>query len=176
MMKSISDRREPHPTSYDRSGQLMLELWPQRPVIGLACPECGAPMHNGLACREIYEELLNLESNDPDGAGSVHSLSVVCYVLQHPRGYSNAALTWGLSSLKEFLKKGSSWSESQPNRRGIFKFLRRKHKTGPAIRPSIPTRWQMTIDQVYRPDLVGHPERVKRWARTILIDLEGGSF
>ena len=84
-MKTMTDRREPHPTSYDHSGQMMVELWPQRPAIEAACPECGALVLNGLACREIYEELLDLENSDPDGAGSVHSLSVVCYVLQHPR-------------------------------------------------------------------------------------------
>ena len=175
-MKTVMDIREPIPTSYDRSGQMMVELWPERPAFQVACPECGAPMHNGLACREIYEELLNLESSDPDGAGSVHSLSVVCYVLQHPRGYSDAALTWGLNSLKEILKNGRPRSNSPPSRRGIFDFFKRKLTAGPAIRPAAPTRWQMTIDQVYRSDSLGHPERVRRWAWTILTDLEGGSL
>jgi hypothetical protein len=168
-MTTLSEKRQPQPGLYDRSGQLMVELWPSRPEIKVVCPECGAQAVDGRACREIYEDLLSLESQDPDGAGSVHSLSVLCYVLQHPHGYSDAALSWGVTSLKEILNDGHLKEESKP--RGLFRIFRRKPKWLGTRRPKMPSRWQITIDQVYHPDPHGHPERVRRWARTILGDL-----
>lgn len=174
-MTTLSEKRIARPGSYDRSGQLMAELWPSRPEVKVVCPECGAQALDGRSCREIYEELLNLESHDPGGAGSVHSLSVLCYVLQHPQGYSDAALSWGVSSLKDILEDGQLREETHPKPRGLFQIvkntIRRKPRGNGKGRPKAPSRWQMTIDQVYRPDPHGHPQRVQRWARTILGDL-----
>jgi hypothetical protein len=170
-MTTLSEKRLARPGRYDRSGQLMVELWPERPAIEVVCPECGAPMVNGRTCREIYEELLDLETQDPDGAGSVHALSVLCYVLQHPRGYSDAALSWGVASLKEILEDGQLKETSHHKPGGLFRIFRRKPKLVGSGRPAIPSRWQITIEQVYRPDPHGHPERVQRWACAILGDL-----
>lgn len=173
-MTTQTERKTPRPGIYDRSGQLMVELWSQQPIVSTACQECGAPMVNGQTCREMYEELLNQETQDPHGAGSVHSLSVLCYVLQHPHGYSDAALTWGVASLKEILQDDRPRKQPQEKKpKGLFRLFRRKPQPIVRTRPAIPDRWQLTIDQVYRPDPHGHPERVRRWAHAILGDLEG---
>jgi hypothetical protein len=176
-MKTTTTKKQPHPSGYDRSGQLMMEIWPFPAAVETACPECGAPAVNGRSCRELYEELLELETSDPTGAGSVHNLSVLCYVLQHPRDYSDAALSWGVSSLRECLDNGHSRKKPQPQSRGLFNSLflralfRHKPKATPASRPALPSRWRMTIDQVYLPHPQGHPERVQQWARAILADI-----
>ena len=102
----------------------------------------------------------------------MHALSVVCYVLQHPSGYSNETLNWGISSLRKILANGLYWAEDHPKGRGLFRRFRRKLKEVPASPPVIPDRWQLTIDQVYCHDPAGHPTRVKRWASAILSDLE----
>jgi hypothetical protein len=176
-MKTTTTKKQPRPGGYDRSGQLMAEILPFPMAVSTACPECGAPPVNGRSCRELYEELLELETSDPTGAGSVHNLSVLCYVLQHPRDYSNAALNWGVSSLRECLDTGNSRKEPRPQPNRLFNtwplraLFRRKPKTMSANRPALPTRWRMTIDQVYKPDPQNHPARVQQWARAILADI-----
>jgi len=170
-MTTLSEKRQAQPSGFDRSGQLIVELWPQHQAIQVVCPECGAPMVNGRTCREIYEELLDLESQDPDGAGSVHSLSVLCYVLQHPHGYSDSALSWGVTSLKDILENGQIRDEQRGRFKGLSRIFRRRPRWLGGSRPMMPDRWQMTIDQVYRADPRGHPQRVQCWARAILRDL-----
>ena len=178
-MDITTTKRKPQPSGYDRSGQMMLEFWPFRPQISTACPECGAPEVGGYACRELFEQLLELESKDPDGAGSVHNLSVLCYVLQHPKGYSNAALNWGISALRDCLEVGPTQRVARPEPRGLFSWLRRTPKalatawrSEEQARPAIPSRWHVTIDKVFQPDPQGHPDRVQQWARAILTDLQ----
>jgi hypothetical protein len=183
-METITNKRQPRPGGYDRSGQMMVEFWPVQPAITTAafyssagCPECGAPEVNGHTCREQYEGLLELETRDPAGAGSVHSLSVLCYVLQHPRDYSDAALNWGITSLQELLGNTGSQKEHGPKPRSLLAgwtraLFRRKPKFKAGKRPAIPSRWRVTIDQVFHADPNGHPERVQQWARSILADLE----
>ena len=60
------------------------------------CAECGAPLPAGGTCRELFHELLALESRLPGGpTGIAHFHAVACYALQHPdgMGYTADALT-----------------------------------------------------------------------------------
>jgi hypothetical protein len=48
------------------------------------CQECGANLPESGDCRELFHELLVLESQVPGAAGSLtHFYTVACYVLQH---------------------------------------------------------------------------------------------
>lgn len=59
-----------------------------------ACPECGAPLPQGGSCEEYVHELLALESGVPGAAGAVpHFFAVASYNLQHPLGFTPAALS-----------------------------------------------------------------------------------
>src|SRR5690349_23666145 len=68
------------------------------------CPECGAIWRAGQTCDDVFNEILVLEFNDPV-AGSVHHLSVPCYMLQHNR-YSDDGLKWVAQGLVKFLEGG----------------------------------------------------------------------
>lgn len=54
-----------------------------------SCAQCGATPRDGLSCRDAFDDLLAFEFVDREAFGPVHHLTVACYCLQHPDGYSD---------------------------------------------------------------------------------------
>ncbi|MHC1784441.1 MAG: DUF5946 family protein [Anaerolineaceae bacterium] len=76
---------------------------------GQFCPECGGIYKDNRTCQQIFDEFLIKEFTDPE-FGAVHFITVACFMIQHRR-YSDKALGWIDSKLRDFLDKGLSADE-----------------------------------------------------------------
>jgi len=143
------------------------------------CPDCGAIVADGSACRAMFDELLALEYAAPSAFGAVHHLTVAAYSLQHPRGYSRAVIRgWrtmiaesldGLATPADFLRRAR-----EEARRGV-----KLRVLEPGGEPPVgwPREWPMTVADVVvpltdPPDAEGHIDRVRRWAASIRATLD----
>ncbi len=54
------------------------------------CPECDAPIVNGMTCWEMLGAILAWEYHDPELMAE-HFLTVASYNLQHPAQFTGAA-------------------------------------------------------------------------------------
>ncbi len=136
------------------------------------CPECGAPPFAGLACRTMFETLMAYEYEDP-ACGAVHHITVLCYNLQHLRRFTGEALEWSRAALKTAIERGTSPAYLRRQARDRYEGSQRVLRAEPAPPPDHPRRWTKTVADVYRPDRLGHADRVYAWARAILADMEG---
>lgn len=138
------------------------------PMIPSECCQCGAPAREGLTCRQQYEALLALEYQDPKGAGALHHLTVLCYILQHPNDFSSEALAWASRAVEDTLEHGMSTEEFRRRAREIYAPEARRWKVTRALRPtgslSEPVSWALTVADVYTGAPDGHIQRVRAWA------------
>jgi hypothetical protein len=138
------------------------------------CPECGAPHTGGLTCRSAFDEFLALELTDPE-YGSVHLLTVACYMIQHGQ-YTDEALAWIERRLRDHLEGGipaetirrEAAGETDQGKRD-WKVTRR-----PGDPPQPKIQWSMTIMDVARDhrDAESYRELVKEWARRTLQEMK----
>ena len=142
------------------------------------CPDCGAPIGDKSSCRSLFDELLAHEYLFPTAFGAVHHLTVAAYYLQHPRGFSLAAMRGWHTIITESLDRAATPAE----------FLRRA-RTRSDARVKIrerdaeppdgwPRTWPMTVADVVVPsgdvpNAEGHIHRVTQWAQAIRETLGG---
>ena len=136
-----------------------------------ACPECGAPLVNGLSCWEQLGALLAWEYDDAE-LQAEHFLTVAAYNLQHPAQFTDEALAGLRSALVARLDRGVGVQELR--RRAARRFEGQKRVLKPASeRHPVPRRWSMTIADVYTPEQpAGAANRVRVWAAAIRRELE----
>jgi len=140
-----------------------------------SCPDCGAPIADNGSCRSLFDELLAHEYAFPAAFGAVHHLTVAAYYLQHPRGFSRAAIRgWrsiitesldGAATPAEFLRRARAPSDAKVRTVRI-----RERGTQPP--EGWPRAWPMTVaDAVVppgeEPNADGHIRRVTQWAKAI---------
>jgi hypothetical protein len=130
------------------------------------CPECGAPLVDGLTCSEQFGAILAWEAHDPELLAE-HFLTVAGYNLQHPAQFTDEALAGLRAGLIDRLDNGVAVEELRRRAARTFdgpkRVLKREAERRPALR-----RWPLTIADVYIPDRPeGAAERVRRWAATI---------
>lgn len=137
----------------------------------VTCPECGAPMTNGMTCWEQLGAVLAWEVDDPKLLAE-HFLTVASYNLQHPARFTEDALAGLRSAFVERLDKGVAVPELR--RRAARRFegkarvLKRPTERRPVLR-----RWSRTIADVYTPDRPGGAAaRVRAWAAAIRKELD----
>lgn len=131
------------------------------------CEQCGAVSPNGQSCEEQFHDLLALEYQDPAGAGRVHHLTVLCYMLQHNR-YSDEGRAFAISMLEANLEQGTTPRElRQQGRKALDSRTRDWNVTRPAaVHQRI--AWLMTIANVCGGDPNNHNARVVKWAESVL--------
>ena len=131
-----------------------------------ACPECAAPLVNGLTCWEQLGAVLAWEVNDPELAAE-HFLTVACYNLQHPAQFTDEALAWLRSAFADHLDRAVA--VGQLRRRAGRQFEGRTRVLRPASEQSPTLRqWNRTVADVYLPDRrAGAAERVRAWAAAV---------
>jgi hypothetical protein len=137
-----------------------------------SCPDCGATIADNGTCRALFDELLAHEYAFPAAFGAVHHLTVAAYYLQHPRGFSRAAIRgWraiitdsldGAATPAEFLRRARARSDAKVR-------IRERDAKPPEGWPSI---WPMTVADVVvapgeTPNADGHIRRVTQWAKAI---------
>lgn len=134
------------------------------------CPECGAPLVEGLNCWEQLGAIIAWEWQDPELLAQ-HFLTVASYNLQHPAQFMEEAIAGLRSVYVDYLDKGLTIAEIRKRvstaTDGAYRVLKE-----PAERQPVQRSWAMTIADVYIP---GHPEnaadRVKAWAAAIRKEL-----
>jgi hypothetical protein len=134
------------------------------------CPECGAPVVDGLTCWEQLGLLIAWEFEDPE-LQAEHFLTVSAYNLQHPAQFTDEALAGLRAMFVEHLDNGLTVTEIR--RRvgrgfaGNTRVLKDESERRPVLRS-----WSMTIADVYlpcRPE--GAAARVRAWAASIRAEL-----
>ena len=140
------------------------------------CPDCGAPIADNGSCRALFDELLAHEYVFPAAFGAVHHLTVAAYYLQHPRGFSRAAIRgWraiitesldGTATPAEFLGRARAQSDARAR-------IRERDAQPP---DGWPRTWPMTVADVVvpaeEPNADGHIRRVTQWANAIRTTLD----
>lgn len=137
------------------------------------CPECGAPMANGMTCWEMLGAIIAWEYDDPELLVE-HFLTVASYNLQHPAQFTEATLAGLRTVFSERLDHGLGIAEIRRRvgnaAAGTTRVLRLEAERQPVLR-----KWAMTIADVYLPDQpAGAAGRVRAWAVVIRHGLEPG--
>jgi hypothetical protein len=130
------------------------------------CPQCGA-----VGCKEKYGTMLALEFEQPTVFGAVHHITVVCYNLQHPDTFSDEALAWMRSSLRDIIDDNLSGPDLLKRARGSFGGNARVKRVGARGEGHARARWSMTAADVRTSVPAVYVEDVRAWAASILKDL-----
>jgi hypothetical protein len=142
----------------------------------LECSECGAILPEGSSCEDYFHELLALESTVPGAAGAVpHFLAVASYNLQHPLGFTPAALSGlrrtladvlaGRARIDDARRRASAGAEGATRvRRRADTALSEEEK---ALLDAWPRRWPMTVLDVCRVQPEKYAECVRVWATAV---------
>jgi hypothetical protein len=134
------------------------------------CSECGAPLPEGGVCRDYFHELLLLEAQVPNTAGSLlHFYAVASYVLQHPIDftYTADALAGLRATLAEALDGKLTVADIRRRNRRLDGAARVTRRPGDAIVQWYRGTWPMTVLDVCRVAPDAYAERVVEWARSI---------
>ena len=135
------------------------------------CPECGAPVPGGGACRDNFHALLLLESEIPGGPGDVpHFYAVASYALQHPEsmGYTAEAVAGLRACLADHLDARLSLDAVRRRvRRGAEGANRVTRRGGDEVVRWPVGTWPVTVADVCAGGTEGYGERVEQWARSI---------
>lgn len=143
----------------------------------MTCTQCGATGRADLTCREAFDELLALEFADREAFGPVHHLTVACYYLQHPDGFSDGvrAMWRRLISAPE---AGRAFAVStMAATRHQFEGATRVREPGREAPEWWPRRWAHTaldalpVDDADR-TAAGHVRRVRAWAVSVRAALD----
>jgi hypothetical protein len=132
-----------------------------------ACPECGAPLRDGVTCQAQFEALLFLEYEHPDKAAKVHHLMVMCYMLHHNR-YSDDAARWVVEGLEACLERGVTPSELRRQNRSVVDSGVRRWKVIGSTTLTRHIAWPMTIMDIDSTDADAYCVAVTEWARSSL--------
>lgn len=143
-------------------------------MIPNTCPQCGASLQEDRTCESVFNEFLVLEFTDP-GYGSVHMLTVACYMIQHGK-YTDGGLVWMAQTLRDYLENGKpveqirqqAAKETSQGKRG-WKVMR-----GPGDPPQGKVGWSMTIVDVARryQDAESYRDLITQWARVTLEEMQ----
>ena len=135
-------------------------------VQSVGCPECGAPLVDGLSCWEQLGALLAWEYDDAE-LRAEHFLTVASYNLQHPAQFTDEALAELRASLVDYVDRSVGVQELRRRAARKFEGSRRVLKEVSQRRP-VRRRWSMTIADVYLPEQPkGAAARVKAWGAAI---------
>jgi hypothetical protein len=134
------------------------------------CPECGAPMVQGMTCWDMLGAIGAWEFQDPELMAE-HFLTVASYNLQHPAQFTEAALAGLRAAFIDRLDKGVAVAEIRRRvgraSAGSARVLRPESERHPVLR-----QWAMTIADVYLPEQPqAAAERVRAWAAAIRREL-----
>ena len=140
------------------------------------CAECGAPLDDGRACRDYFEEMLTLEARVPDAPGALpHFLAVASYNLQHPSSFTVEAIEGLRMSVADVLAGHATLADVRRRAArgaGGTKRVRRRADEGPST-GLWRREWPMTVRDVCRVGPDQYAERVREWAVSIIATTDG---
>lgn len=141
-----------------------------------ACEECGSPLVGSESCRGFFDRLLAVEFEDRR-AFAEHHLTVACYCLQHPKGYSGEAVDAWWELVRASLEQGTSPATIRRAMSAQFEGATSVRREGSHVAVWWPRRWPMTVRDVVQPEEQDasptmHVDRVRTWARSVLETLD----
>src|SRR4051812_35709077 len=114
------------------------------------CPECAAPLINGMTCWEMLGAIIAWEYEDPE-LRAEHFLTVASYNLQHPAQFTQATLASLAAVFVERIDRGLGIAEIRRRvgavAAGAARVLKPQEERTTVLR-----QWSMTIADVYLPD------------------------
>lgn len=135
-----------------------------------ACPECGAPLVEGMTCWEQLGAIISWEGQDPE-LQAVHFLTVAAYNLQHSAQFTDEVLAGLRIALIDYLEHGVSTEKLRRRAAYAYEGKRRVLKAKADWQPIL-RQWPLTIASVYLPDQpTGAADRVRAWATAIRREL-----
>lgn len=142
------------------------------------CPECGAPARPH-SCEDLFGTVLALDHSRRAPWGPLHSVTVSCFLLQHPSRLPEAARArpWGV--LHTYLDGGLPAVTRLTERARRANSHRGRDGRPPAAVPGFPpppvtappAAFGVTIDDVAHDGTFpadGFPERVTAWAEAVV--------
>jgi hypothetical protein len=146
-----------------------------------SCSECGAPLGDAEDCRALFHELLALEARVAGAPGALpHFFAVATYNLQHPSGFTLAALEGLRDTLADVLAGRASLEDArrraQAGADGAARVRRRpddvRTDEEQRVLGAWPTRWPMSVADVCRAEPEEYAARVRAWAEGTIATLE----
>jgi len=132
------------------------------------CPECGAELGPGESCQEFFERLLFEEYADMEHNGPVHPQMVLSFMLTHDR-YADAVRPQAIALLRVALEDQPPPHHLRRVAQGLFGLD--APRAGSILRGDRPPRaiaWPITVRDVALHPEEDYPERINRWARSVL--------
>jgi len=137
------------------------------------CPQCGAEYTSDEGCRDRFDLCMALEYENPTAWGSVHHLTVACYMLQH-NAYSREVWLEARKMLAQFIQGGITPSDVRKRNRSRFDSAHRAWSVtkGPKLAEFDAIVWSRTIADVRLDDPETYCSDVRLWAISVLRDTE----
>ena len=137
------------------------------------CPQCGAIYPSGETCQEHFEACLALEYEHPQAYGSVHMLTVACYMLQHNL-YSRRGWLETRQMVAQTIRLGTTSAEIRNEYQRKLDSGQRKWSVnkGEKLAEFDAIRWARTIADLRLDSPARYVADVKRWAECVLEDTE----
>ena len=159
-----------------RSNDWRMDLTLDRAGASALCPECGASLREGAACRDSLHALLALESLVPGGPGGMpHFYAVATYQLQHAESMrlTLPALAGLRSAVSDALDGAAGIPELRERaRRGARATGRVTRREGDAVPVRTVVEWSVNVSDVLDGGVEGYAEHVTEWAAAVLRDLD----
>lgn len=142
------------------------------------CPECGARIPDGGSCRDNFSQLLTLEWQVPDGAGTIaHFFAVSSYALQHPdsMNYTVEAITRLKSAVEQALATRCSVESLRDSARSASKGAHVTRRPGEPVPHWGIFEWSVTVEDVIAGGTDDYLQHVRYWAASTVSDINAGS-
>lgn len=141
------------------------------PSLASRCEQCGADQPHGASCEECFHALLAFEAERPEAFGAVHHITVSCYSLQHPRGYTRAALNAWRALIADALDGRASIAQFRARAGEDFRGAVRIREPGESPPAWWPRDWPLHVRDLIRPNelpsLDAYVARAREWAGAI---------
>jgi Family of unknown function (DUF5946) len=144
------------------------------------CPECGAPLTAGRDCVDYFHALLALEAEVPGAPGQEpHFFAVATYNLQHPSGFTPAALDGLRRAVTDVLVGRAALADARQVRAAADGPMRVRRRADTALTEAEqamlrawPTGWAVTVRDILAGGADCYAERVRGWARAVTAALD----
>jgi len=137
------------------------------------CPKCGAEFPLEEQCRERFERCLAKDYEEPSTYGTVHHLTVACYMLQH-NAYSREGWLEARKMVAQAIEQGiTPTALRKQNRRRFDSAHRQWRLLRGAKLPEVDTiAWTRTIADVRLDTAEVYCADVELWAASVLADTQ----
>ncbi|MEP7345994.1 MAG: DUF5946 family protein [Gemmatimonadaceae bacterium] len=140
------------------------------------CEECGAALAPSEACEQSFHKLLAFEFENRS-AFAEHHLTVACYCLQHPKGFSSEAVGAWWEVVRSSVEHGTPPATIRREMSARLEGGTKLRREGWNVAVWWPRIWPVTVRDVVQPEdmtasPVTHVELVRKWAQSVLHTLD----